>query len=150
MAEEYVETERSKWARDRLKSLVMERIIAPESPEGGVISRIGYDALTAKTLLRDEKSGFEKLIGNLRDVDSPEYTLTKFCVKGNLDDERLYGIIKKFIWDVWRNEKYFFGDKKDKESFEIWVSNGRESARRVHGRFCELFEIKPDPDFPDW
>jgi hypothetical protein len=146
----YVETEKSKWAKEKLLKLIEKGEISPASSSGREIEILKCDPLVVKALERDEKKGFPNLLATLSRADDQKYTLLKFCVQGNIEEETLYIIIKKFIWNYWGNEQGFFGDKNNKNTFETWRSNMSRDAKNIHQRYCDFFEIHPDPNFPDW
>jgi len=151
MADEYVETEMSKRAKSKLREMVESGLIAPESPEGKNIKSIDYDLWGRKYYLK--KNGgldFSEIVKTLRIVDEADYTLMKLCVKLNLDDKQLEESIKAFQRDTWGDLKYFFGVDKSKEAKQRFLEVGRERSKGHYKRFCDYFEITPDPNFPDW
>ena len=124
--------------------------IHPESNEGRTIERIGNDFWIKKFYFSEDKLNLSRIIDTIRDVDEADYTLGKLCVQLNLNDKQLEDSIKAFHRDVWGNPKYCFGSDKSEEAIQRYLEAGRERAKKPYKRFCDYFEITPDPNFPDW
>lgn len=132
--EKYVETKRSKWAREiHLRSFSFNSIWGERFPQ--------FDSRKRKQFLKaDGELDLEKMYSM---YNRQKHILTFFlrdCITFNLKDVQLGELIKLRFRDCYGPNDYQVGD----------LNTLRKMAEKYYSCWCKDFEITPDSNFPDW